>query len=189
MKKPTLISCLLVAALLSGLAYLSDIIIDSTMVGSASGVVVLLASVYCFLLMWHFKAKSGRAVMGVLLITAPVIVLIFSLNIIIVAVGAVGTIWVCRSLLGYKGVVPALIDGALCGGSLLIAAVCSVQSDSLTMGIWVFLLAQCLFVYIPAHIGKKSSATKAEVGGTEERFNKAYNTAQSAVERLLTEEV
>jgi hypothetical protein len=94
-----------------------------------------------------------------------------------------GAVWLIRSLYFHASLLAALLDLGLNGlglGALIWAAT---LSGSLFLSIWCFFLVQALFVAIPARMHRGPAHVPPARGG-EDRFERAYRVAQSALRKL-----
>lgn len=97
----------------------------------------------------------------------------------------VGLIWLIRSLYFYSGVVPALMDLGLSALALTAAVWATLQSGSIFLTIWCFLLVQALHVVIPRSVDRARERDPSfEADGA---FQHARRTAEAAIVRLSNE--
>lgn len=187
---PTIATCLFLAAIITAIAYAVNKLATFWLGESlAFGLVIMtVVSVYCFFLMRYYPRRSGRLVIGLILIVLPCVAVVFPMEPIVAMIIGLGVIWVFRSLIVYKGVALSLLDVVLCALSATVAVICAASSVGLILGIWVFFLLQSLFIYIPQCFQLNWSMAATQRVGQEERFTKAYGSAQTAIERLLVED-
>ena len=92
-------------------------------------------------------------------------------------------IWLIRSLYFYASLFSAVLDLGLNGLSLAAGVWAFDHTGSLFLGIWCLFLIQALFVAIPVRIpGKTAEASLQQL--SEERFEQAHRTAQTALNKL-----
>jgi hypothetical protein len=100
----------------------------------------------------------------------------------------VGAIWLVRSLYAYSGVIPALVDLALCAVSALAFGWVFMRTGGVFLATWSFFLVQALWVAIPRQIKggiEERNATPAPAGGNE-RFEHAHRQADEALRQLFS---
>ncbi len=96
-----------------------------------------------------------------------------------------GAVWLVRSLYFYSGVIPALMDMALSGLSIVTSVWALSRTGSVFLGTWCFFLVQALFAAIPSSIAAKSRAGAIPQTGNE--FERARQQADAALKQLITQ--
>jgi hypothetical protein len=114
-------------------------------------------------------------VAGVLWFTQPPLLLYACLHL--------GAIWLIRSLCFYSSGLSALADLGLNGLALSAAIWAITRTGSVLLGIWCFFLVQALFVFIPKSV-RRIPAIAGDGHMREDRFQRAYRVAESAVRNL-----
>lgn len=92
-------------------------------------------------------------------------------------------VWLIRSLYFHASVLAALLDLGLNGLGLAALIWAATLSGSLFLSIWCFFLVQALFVAIPARVRRNGAGVVPARGG-EDRFQRAYRVAETAVRKL-----
>lgn len=97
----------------------------------------------------------------------------------------VAMIWLARSLYHYSSVLSALADLALSAVAAAFAVWAAQRTGGTWLALWCFFLVQAFHVWLPAAIGRGSSA-RAHVAGADdgEVFERAYRAAEAALRRL-----
>ena len=126
------------------------------------------------------EQRTGRitAVTGWLLVVAALWVFPVPLGLYLLV--HVGLIWLIRSLVRYASLVPAAIDLVLSGIALVGGLWAAMETRSVGIAFWVFLLVQALHVKIPRRLGRRP----ASPASGDDRFDSAFRTAEAALRRL-----
>jgi len=90
-------------------------------------------------------------------------------------------IWLIRSLYFYSSILSSLADLTLNLFSVAVAIWAAHHTGSIFLSIWCFFLVQALFVAIPDNLQHRSKMKQTKA---EDRFHRAYKTAQSAIQKL-----
>jgi hypothetical protein len=94
-------------------------------------------------------------------------------------------VWLVRSLYFYSGVIPALMDMALTGLSIVTSVWALSRTGSVFLGTWCFFLVQALFTAIPSSVGAKSRA--GAIPQASDEFERARRQADAALKQLITQ--
>jgi hypothetical protein len=183
MNKPTLLGNLTIAVLISLMALVTLLILQTLFSGYTALIVTLalMTLEYLGYLLYASKVRSGKITLALLSVILIAIILLLNPNLSVIIACLVSTIWLSRSLLFYRSVLPSVIDIGLCLISVSAAFAAFILSGSIIAGIWCFLLTQALFVFIPLKLSKYREAIN---NPATEQFNKAYQSAESAIRAL-----
>lgn len=103
-----------------------------------------------------------------------------------------GTVWLLRSLYAYSGIIPALMDLALCALSVLVFGWVFARTGGVFLATWSFFLVQALWVAIPPRFEGKAAVSAREsdpVGhsiSNNRRFEHARRQADEALRQLFS---
>ena len=114
--------------------------------------VSLIALAYVGYLLTRSRARVGRITALALSVVVAGVAWGVELPLAFYLIVHVGLIWLIRSLYFYSGVVPALMDLGLSALALTAAVWATLQSGSIFLTIWCFLLVQALHVVIPRSV-------------------------------------
>lgn len=137
--------------------------------------------VYLIYLLIRSQARIGKVIVIVLWPLLSLSLWLIWPPITLFVLLHIAAIWLIRSLYFYSSVLSALADLALNLFSVSAAIWAAHHTGSIFLSIWCFFLIQALFVVIPDNIQYRSARKTPE---TEDRFHRAYKTAQSAVQKL-----
>lgn len=183
MKNPTLLANITVALLISLMSLGIQIILQTLFFTPAAVNITLALVALCYLgyLFNVSPARPGKVTLVLLsvLTTTTLLMLGTETNLLIGVL--IGTLWLSRSLLFYHSVLASFADLALCLIGFTAAVGAFLLSASIAAGVWCFLLIQALFIFIP---GRKSTPEKYDTDLTCDPFNKAYQSAESAIRDL-----
>lgn len=148
-------------------------------------VVSLLALVYVGYLLSRTRARVGRITALALSVVVAGVAWGVELPLALYLIVHVALIWLIRSLYFYSGVMPALMDLALSALALAAAVWATLQSGSVFLAIWCFLLVQALHVVIPRSVDRTHERDPSFE--TDDAFERARRTAEAAIVRLSNE--
>lgn len=187
MKRPSLLEGILVALVcslvVSPLAVVLQILYGSMLAWKA--VIVVLTCLYVGYLLVQSDKRQGRITLGLL---APALLLgglLCGLQTSTLLILSIGLIWCIRSFAYSRSLLSVLLQGVVC--ALGCGAMFTVYSSSRSPGLalWSFLLVQATFVWIPAQLSRRSTATpSAAPGSPADGFTRAYQAAEHALRRL-----
>ena len=140
---------------------------------------------YILYLLIYSQERIGRITVLGAWIIAWVILWLFYPPLILFLVLHVLSIWLIRSLYCYTSLFSSLADLGLIVLSMASAFWALQRTESLFISVWCFFLVQALFVYIPKSI-KQPNLDETVIPDRESEFNRAYQTAEAAVRKLLT---
>jgi len=140
-----------------------------------------LALSYVGFLLAMASVKSGRIVMAAFAALASATMALgpFSFSTMILVLGLV--IWLVRVTCFHRGPVAAALDGGLALAGLVAATAAFASTRSVAVAVWVALLTQCLFIYIP---GRGAAAKSSAASRSTARFDRAYRAADAALRDL-----
>lgn len=184
MKSTALLQQLGIALLLTGLAAINETLLRAFFgIGlSAKLNLSLIFLLYLGLLLRQNRLPAGRVTLmavnlGIVLMCLLVDTRLYTLLWLYPAM-----IWLNRSLLRYAGVTSVLADLGLCLLSIGTVLWAFSSGYGFITALWCFLLLQALHVMIPA---KKAPQTQQGNASSPDNFNKALQTAESALQQLL----
>ncbi len=96
-------------------------------------------------------------------------------------------IWMVRSFLYYSSIVASCADLVLCLMSLVGFAFSFNSSHSIGVAVWSFFLIQALHSLIPERFGVTGHA--AEEDQSVHRFDRAYRSAEQAIQQIVKDEL
>lgn len=184
MKQPTFLE----GALLALIAAVSGSVLFSALNLIVPGdtllrlLISLLSLGYIGYLMTRSHKRLGRITAFGSWVLATVTGLLLLPSLLLFVLLHCGFIWIIRSLYIHNGVPAAVADLALTALSLTAAVWATLQSGSLFLTIWCFFLMQALFVAIP----KSWSAKQVRPEPGEESFDQAWQTAQKALSKMVS---
>ena len=187
MKHPSFFQGVIVALVLS---FFGAALFASLTTFVATGLVLrtlvsLVALAYVGYLLSRTHARVGRITSLALSVVVVGVAWGFELPLALYLIVHVGLIWLIRSLYFYSGVVPALMDLALSALALAAAVWATLQSGSIFLAIWCFLLVQALHVVIPRSVDRaRERGSSFQADGA---FERARRTAEAAIARLSNE--
>ena len=187
MKRPTFIEGVIIAAIAS---LLGSVVYNSLtgFIGGASAlklIVAVVSFVYIMYLLRKSDDKTGRISITVMWLALSTLVYVFTDSVFLFMILHMTLIWLIRSLYFYSSPLSSLADLGLSSLSLAAAFWAGAQTNSIFLSIWCFFLVQALFVIIPKSFQIKSS-NKLQIEEAEDRFERAYRTAEDAVRKLST---
>jgi hypothetical protein len=144
-----------------------------------------LASAYVIYLLAASRVRTGRFATFVLWLVAVTAMTYLAPSLPLYLIAHALLIWLVRSVFFRRGLLPALLDGALSVVALAAAVWVATGTGSLFLGLWCFFLVQALFVAIPDRLG--AHAARRPSAATDDAFDRAYRTAEAAVRRLSSE--
>ena len=184
MKNPTLLGNLSVAILISLMSLGTLFVLQPIFYDLSSVKITLSLATLCYLayLFYSSQAKLGKVTLALLSVFTITVMLMVNPDLGLLIAGLIGSIWFSRSLLFYRSILPSLLDLGLCLIGISAAIEAFILSSSAAAGVWCFLLIQALFVFIPQ---RKAARQKVDDNATTKPFNKAYQSAESAIRQLV----
>ena len=183
MKRPTLLYHVGIAIFMTLIALLTGFVLRYLF--SASLVLALTLSLLTMIYISHLLSRSGirvgKITLGLICLTVLIIAILLKVKLSTLLLISVGLIWITRSLLYYSSLIPAIVDLALCIVSFASAIWGFIISDSIAAAIWCFFLTQALSALIPKRFNHHPSA---ETKSGQDRFNQAYQSAETAIRHL-----
>ncbi|OZG69733.1 hypothetical protein BTA51_29350 [Hahella sp. CCB-MM4] len=161
----------------------------SPIIGSAVSARVLLVSlslIYLVVLLYQSRARSGKLLSVATWLFTTALLFLFNPTILLWLSSYVGMLWVIRCLYRYGSLWTAGADALLNGLALLLALATAIHTHSVFLSLWCFFLVQALYVYIPVKgsILRRSPTKDTAPAASEDRFERAYRTADAAFKRL-----
>lgn len=182
MKRPTLLRGALVALILSALGSVLFTALSLTMSSAIALrlVITLTAAAYTFYLLSISTERTGRWVTLSLCVIGTLGTWALWPSLFEFTLAHAIGIWLIRSLYLHGRPLTAAIDLGLSMLALAAAITTTVHTGSLMLTLWCYFLTQAAFVLIPG------GSTKQPQAATDDRFNRAYRTAESAARRIVT---
>lgn len=154
-------------------------------------IIALVALGYILYLLNASQSRTGKVTCLSLWVLVAVSTWYLSPSILLYALIHIGMIWLIRSLFHYQSTLTSLIDFGLNTLSLIVALWAIEQTNSLFISLWTFFLMQALCMAIPSKCHDAlckipmdiALIDKQEHDGND-RFNRAFHSAQSALRRL-----
>lgn len=186
MKQPTLIEGMVVALAVSvaGATCFSVFTVIFAQGITLKVILALMSLGYIIYLLFRSQEKVGRITVTTLWLITAILAYLFAPSIGLYVLVHLGLIWLIRSLYYYQGILPALMDLGLTAMSLIAAIWAWSVSQSLLLGFWCFFLSQSLWVLNPKQLTGHSTPMRSSV--PEDRFERAYRTAETAVRKLTS---
>ena len=160
----------------------------SPIVGTAIGarlLIVGLSLVYLIVLLYQTQARSGRLLALTIWLLLTSLLFLFNPTILLWLFVHVGMLWLVRCLYRYGSLWTATADALLNGLALMLALATAMYTHSVFLSLWCFFLLQALYVYIPGKYSLPTRSSQVTQGQTgDERFERAYRTAEAAFKRL-----
>lgn len=184
MKRPGFFHGVLVAALfaLAGSAFVAAFVPFLGTVSVARLVIPGLALAYLLYLLPHSRERAGRVTVIALWSAMAIAAWLFVPSFVFYLLIHTGALWLVRSLYFYSGLVPALMDIALNGFSIVVTLSTFHRTGSVFLAIWVFFLVQALFVVIPATIRRNPVPNAA---ACTDEFDRSRRQAEVALNQLI----
>jgi hypothetical protein len=169
----------LIAALAGTLAYS---VIDLVLAGPVALrlVVAALGLGYLLYLLGRSRERIGRVTILALWLTVAGLLWVLSVPLSLYLLVHLAMAWLARSLYFHQGPLSALADLGITGLSLVAALGAYLHTGSLFLSLWCLFLVQALFVFIPSRAGATDRDTRDEA----ERFRRAHQAAEAAVQKL-----
>ena len=185
MKKPGFFEGVIVALIISVSASVAYMILSSLLGGGwlLRILVAAMGLAYVIYLLSRSKERVGKITVTASWIAGAAIIWLLAPTFVLYVLLHVGMIWLIRSLYYYTSVLSSLADFGLNAISVVIAFWAGLHSHSLFLSLWCFFLTQALFVLIPVSL-QSSLKPSAKYTSSEDRFEKAYRNAESAVRKL-----
>jgi hypothetical protein len=186
MKRPTFLSATGLA-LLMAVAAGAGFAMLAPLIGAAASLRLLIAGLGLVYLAWLLsgsRARAGRvtAVAAWLLMSAACWFLAPSL--LTYLLPQVALLWLVRSLVRYRGALPALLDLGVSVLSVAAAAWAARHSGSVFLAAWSFFLAQAVAIAIPARLFERARDDAEAVPGND-AFDHAHRRADAAFRELI----
>jgi hypothetical protein len=143
-------------------------------------VIALLGLAYVLYLIGRSGQRVGRLTTIACWIIAACAAWFSALPLLAYALVHIGLVWLVRSLYGYSGVLPALMDLGVSTLAAAFGAWAALRSGNAWLALWCFFLAQALHIAIPAAIGGRRETSQA----TDDAFARAHRAAEAALRRL-----
>ena len=183
MKRPTLLYTIRIAVIMTVVAMASEFVMQHLFSGRLATAFTL--SLLTMTYISHLLAKSdirvGKITLGFLCLAALAVAVVLTVKLSTLLIISVGLIWVTRSLLYYSSLLPAIADLVLCLVSFAAAIWGFIISGSVAAAIWCFFLTQALSALIPKRF---VSTPSTETKSGQDRFNQAYQSAETAIRHL-----
>jgi hypothetical protein len=145
--------------------------------------IALIGFFYVLYLLRRSGEKVGRIASLTLWTVSALIIWLIGMSLPLYLMAHLGLVWLIRSLYFYSSLISALADSVLVVFGVAAALWAMLQTGSLFVSVWSFFLVQALFVIIPSS-WKRSARRGLVLGGEEEPFQNAYQSAESALNRL-----
>lgn len=184
MKTNSLLSQLVIALLLTCLAAIVSALFNQ-FVGSQTNArlnLSLIMLLYLGCLIWQNPRPAGRITLMASNLGLALLCLLFEVRLGTLFWLYPAITWLNRCLLRYSSILAIMSDSALCllgAGAALWALG---NGYGLVMALWCFLLLQALHVMIPC---RKAPRRKMPASQTQDNFNRAMQSAESALQQLM----
>lgn len=182
MKAPSLFSSIVFAIVAcvggSVLYTLLPLVFSSAM--SLEIAIGFISAGYLFFLLKKGRQQSGRVIAFSTWILISGAGLLVDLPIAYFILSQVFMIWLARSIVFHRSILPSLLDLGLIAFGLLTAVWALLQTDSIATALWCFFLVQSLFGTIPNF--KLTSKDQTPVD--QDRFQVAHRVAADAIQKL-----
>lgn len=149
---------------------------------SLSNTLSIITVLYIYLLLYKSEVRTGKVTLACIVSIILFFILLLKIDFSNTLYLAIAQIWLTRSLLYYSSFLLALLDLVLCISSLALSIWGLSVSDSFIVAIWCFFLSLSLSALFPhPHTSTISTETLSE----QNRFNKAYQSAEMAIRELV----
>jgi hypothetical protein len=135
---------------------------------------------YLLYLLGRSRERIGRITTLTLWLTVAGLLWVLSPPLPLYLLAHLALTWAARSLYFHQGPLAALADLGLMGLGMIAAIGTYLHTGSLFLSLWSLFLMQALFVFIPS----RAQARDRDTGDEEERFRRAHQAAEAAVQRL-----
>ena len=194
MNKPTFFEGVVIALAASiagsALVHLATRIFPSTALLQL--LITVCSFAYIIYLLLRSQERSGRLTIIAVWFALSIAGLVFTPSLLTYTLAQLGMIWLIRSLYYYNSLLIALADLGLTGLSVAIAIWTWTSTYSVFLSLWCFLLTQALFALFPAdmpRLSNKPGSDHINTSSTENRFEQAYHSANSAIRKIATRPV
>jgi hypothetical protein len=182
MKGPSLLSGItfaIVACVAGSVLYTVLPLVLSAAMSLEITISVLSAS-YLFFLLKKGRQHSGRVIAFTAWILISGTSLLIDLPTSYFILSQVTMIWLARSIIFHRSILPSLLDLGLIAIGLLAAVWALLQTDSMATALWCFFLVQSLFGTIPAF----KLFSKDHPPADQDKFQVAHRVAADAIHKL-----
>lgn len=145
--------------------------------------IAVISASYLVFLIKSGQQRTGRVVTFICWALISVAGLWVALPITYFILIQLAMIWLLRSIVFHRSILPSLLDLGLIAIGLLAASWALIQTDSLATALWCFFLVQSLFAYVADFkpTGKNQPAVE------KDRFQAAHRVAVDAIQKLTTQ--
>ncbi len=181
-KKPSLLSGIGMAILLTLLAYIFEVILSGIFSPwfVLKVTVSLATAIYGMYLLKNFIGQSGVIIFAGLYILFPIMAVLLDIEPSKTIVGALILISLSRGILAYKGLTYIVVDAAFTLLCFILAVIPALEGNTTVLAIWIFFLTQSLFTLIPIKWNRESKNTT----NREKDFLRAYRLAKKTIEQI-----
>lgn len=144
----------------------------------------LLALAYVVYLLARSAETSGRSSVIAAWLVVVFGSVVLDLGLLPYVVSHLGLAWLVRSLYFHSSLLSSVADLCLTGLALAAAAWTATQTGSVFMTTWCLFLVQALFCLITFHPTRDTRRATSEAN-SEDRFERAYRSAEEALRKLL----
>jgi hypothetical protein len=182
MKAPSLLSSIAfaIAACVGGSVLYTLLPLVFTAAMSLEIAISVISAGYLFFLLKKGRQRTGRVIAFTSWILISGAGLLLDLPIATFILSQVAMIWLARSIVFHRSILPSLLDLGLIAIGLLAAVWALLQTDSMATALWCFFLVQSLFGYIP----NLKSTSKVHTPVDQDRFQAAHRVAADAIQKL-----
>ncbi|MFV2090727.1 MAG: hypothetical protein ACC642_08725 [Pseudomonadales bacterium] len=187
MKRPSFFRGVIVAAVLA-LAGAIGYAGLSTIIGPALAIRLVTAALggaYILYLLRGSNDKTGRIAVFTGWITVTSGMWFVGVDLTGVIITQAVLISLVRAFYHHASVLAGLLDLGLSAFALSAAIWASAESQSLFLSVWSFFLVQALFVGIPAEL--RMTRKPGNPQPVDDRFGRAFRTAETAIKRIATQ--
>ena len=149
-----------------------------------SSVIVMLGGGYLVYLITRSQRKSGKLVATLLISSVALICVILPIGISVTLTILLTAIWLVRSFYFRCGFLDSVFDLGLTLVSFAAAVTAGRISKSHFLAFWTFFIVQALHVYLPSMQQKQSYTGEQPSDTSGDRFRRAHDNAQSALNRM-----
>lgn len=187
MKRPTFLSATGVALFLAAAAGVAFAILAPLVAPSVAFRLLIsaLGLLYLLWLLHSCRPRAGRVTAVVAWLLLSLIGWFLAPSLPVYLFLHVALLWLVRSVVRYRGALPALLDLGVSIGSVAAAAWAAGRSGSVFLAAWSFFLVQALAVAIPPRWPRRRSKA-ADAADENEAFDQARRRADAAFRELIT---
>lgn len=150
---------------------------------SARVLLVILSLSYLLFFLVENRIHTGKFVTSACWMAVTSLLVIFNPPIGIWIPILLGLHWSIRGFYRYHSLTDVFADFLLCGFALAAAFISASHTHSVFLSLWVFLLVQALYVFLPTHLSKRPTTSNAATHDID-RFETAHRNATAALQRL-----